>query len=63
MVVYIFNPSTWEAEAGDLEFKASLVYLWRQIPIEFLFWSILPWCFITSTGYCLLPKFSQFTGS
>lgn len=25
MVVYIFNPSTWEVEAG--EFKPSLVYI------------------------------------
>jgi hypothetical protein len=26
MVVNIFNPSTWEAEAGGSEFEASLVY-------------------------------------
>jgi hypothetical protein len=26
MVTQNFNPSTWEAEAGDYEFKASLVY-------------------------------------
>ena len=26
MVVHAFNPSTWEAEAGRSEFKASLVY-------------------------------------
>ena len=26
MVVHAFNPSTWEAEGGGFEFKASLVY-------------------------------------
>jgi hypothetical protein len=26
MVAHAFNPSTWEAEAGDFEFEASLVY-------------------------------------
>ena len=27
MVVYAFNPSTWEAEAGGSQFEASLVYI------------------------------------
>jgi hypothetical protein len=26
VVVHAFNPSTWEAEAGEYEFEASLVY-------------------------------------
>jgi hypothetical protein len=26
MVTHAFDPSTWEAEAGRFEFKASLVY-------------------------------------
>jgi len=26
VVVHAFNPSTWETEAGDSEFEASLVY-------------------------------------
>ena len=26
VVAQAFNPSTWEAEAGGFEFKASLVY-------------------------------------
>jgi hypothetical protein len=30
-VAHICNPSPWEAEAGDLEFKVSLVYTARPI--------------------------------
>jgi hypothetical protein len=31
MVPYVFNPSTWEAEAGSsIEFKISLVY--KRVP-------------------------------
>jgi hypothetical protein len=32
MVAHVYNPSTWDAEAEDSKFKASLSYIRRACP-------------------------------
>ena len=34
MVIYTFNSSTWEVEAGKSEFETSLVYRARSRPVR-----------------------------